>query len=131
MAAESFGNFFRTNISSYSRAERAYMAMKSGIYYDRLLSPKAEGLSNWEAVGIIFGFDPSITQDTRAIQELIIKESKLHSNHVDTLVRSMRKAVQDNDLGQFDFDKNIILNTIDDPEERVKIMQRVISKVQK
>ena len=129
MAAESFGSFFRTNVSSYSRAERAYMAMKSGIYYDRLLGNKAKDISDWEAVGIIFGFDPSITQDTRAIQEILIDNKKIDSKHVDTLVRSMRKAVQDGNFEQFTFDKTVILNTIDDDSRRLDIMKRVINKV--
>mgnify|MGYP003634738724 FL=1 len=128
MATESFASFFRTNVASYSRAERTYMAMKTGIYYDRLLGPKAKDLSNWESIGILFGFDPSITQDIRAIQELVMDNKKLYSKHVDTLVRSLRQSVAEDNIQLFDYTKNTILNTVDDDSDRVNIMNRVINK---
>ena len=128
MAAESFKDFARRNISTYSRGERAYLAMKNGEYYDRLRGVKTRDVSFWEGFGILFGFDPSTVVDQRAMQELVTDTFSFHNRHVDTLVRAMRESVATNNPALMDFVKSTTLASVDDESDRVDIMKRVLSK---
>ena len=129
MATESFADFARRNISSYSRNERAYLAMKNGQFYDRLSGVEATGLSFFEAVGISFGLDPSIVADKRAMQNVIVDSRSMHKKHTEVLVKAMRESFNRSDPALFDYAKTRILNSVDDIDDRVEIMQKVLNTV--
>jgi len=131
LALDSVKDFMRKNISSYSRGERAYLAMKTGNYYDSLGRTVSSGISTWEAVGIPFGFDPADAIDVRGMEEAVKLHSKLYDKHVKFLTRAFNEAAINGKPEQFDYTKEIILSTVDNDLDRIDILKKVFSGLKK
>lgn len=115
----------RDTISSYSAYERAYLATKMGMHYDKLGRVTDRNSTIMETILGVFGLDPSNERDIRAMKDP--RDPSLQ-RHVDLIARELNLALQGEDFTKYISLRKFLMSTMDEGQ-RAKVNKGVLAKI--